>query len=68
MRTKTIAQSVLLVLLGSSILAWAVKSFGGSDTAVAPAPTPAAAPDDVPAAAAVLADGVAVINFHGAKR
>lgn len=91
MRSKLVVQSILLLLLGASVVVWAVRSFGAETPAVPPpvaAPAAAVAPDATPPAATpdatppaaqpaaspspapavVLADGIAVINFHGTKR
>lgn len=58
MRVRPLIQSVLLLLLGASLLVWALDLRGGTR----PANAPAAAEQ------AVLADGLAVLNFHGTRR
>lgn len=79
MTSKKIVQSVLLLLLGLSVAAWAVRSFGTAAPAPGMAPVAAVTPgttppaekpqvDAVPATPAVLADGIAVIHFHGTRR
>jgi len=73
MNSKIVVQVALLAVVGASVVAWAWKSF----TKATPTASPMAAPGEVPSAPAapvasvpgqVLADGVAVINFHGMRR
>ena len=83
MNNKIVVQVALLAVVGVSVVAWAWKSFAKETAAAPPAAAPAgnaggtpAAPGAqatpaVPVATApgeVLADGVAVINFHGTRR
>lgn len=80
MNHKIVVQFALLAVVGASIGAWAWNSFA-RDVPAAPSitapngsagdlqPAPAASPMPVAREAAkVLADGVAVINFHGTRR
>jgi len=64
MRVRPLIQSVLLLLLGASLLVWALDLRGGAPSGATSRPA-APAPD---AAQPVLADGVAVLNFHGTRR
>jgi hypothetical protein len=58
MNSITLVRGALLLLVGASLAAWAVKTWRTSPTRAA----------DSPATSALIADGVAVVNFHGKLR
>lgn len=78
MEKRTAIQLVLFAVLGISLASWAVKNFPaggtrpGASKAAFEAPSAAAAGESSPAGRAEpdrpLADGLAVINFHGTRR